>query len=245
MVAGRLKVQDIIMGKGLQIALVALLYIVCAVGGYFLHDVVMVSSESDDVPVVVEDVAAEVEVPVVDAVPVIGDISAPKRGASGKYSFSVVATVPTEDRLLYVLYSDQECQKEVAQSLDGIFDGLPAVASAKYYVRVQNLATDDLSEVVKVSGFVPVTMYEKITKEEIEKVCNSGDYTATTKLNTRIANGCQIVAQGMNSDERGVSTVADVCNKVMMGTWKSVTVAAPIEYDSQNRMKKLVLRVNY
>ena len=232
------------MGKVLQIAIVALLYIVCAVGGFFLHDVVIAESDVEDVHEAIEENVVAEE-PAKGAVPVIADVSVPKRGTTGKYGFSVMAEVQTSDQLLYVIYSDSECLVEVAKSLDGKFSEIPSVSSAKYYVRVQNLTTKDLSEIVEVSGFVPITMYEKITKAELEKICNSGDFgTAPAKFNHRIMTGCQIVPQGMNSEERGVSTVADVCQKVMMGVWKSVTVEN-IEYDSQNRMKKLVLKVNY
>lgn len=229
------------MGRGLQITFVVLLYFVCAAGGYFLHDVVMDNLPAGDF-YSQEDV---IETPEVSAVPVIGDVTAPKRMASGKYAFSVSASVPTGDELIYAVYSEAECLTEVAKSLDGKFDEIPAVPSATYHVRVQNLSTKDNSEVVAVSGFVPLVMYEKITKAEIERICNSGDFgTAPQKFNHRIANGCQIIPQGINPDERGVSTVADVCGKIQIGMWKSVT-AETIEYDAQNRMKKLVLKVNY
>ena len=245
MVSGRIKVQDIVMGKGLQIALVALLYILCAAGGYFLHDVVMASAMVEETVASEEQQVVPNEEPVVSAVPMISEISAPKRQSTGKYNFSVSASVPTSDELIYFVYSDVECLTEVAKTLDGNFMNIPAVASQTYYVRVQNLSTKDLSEVSSVSGFVPLTMYEKITKAEIEKICNSGDFgTAPDKFNLRIAKGCQIIPQGIKDGERGVSTVADVCQKIMMGIWQSVT-AESIEYDSQNRMKKLVLRVNY
>lgn len=222
----------------------ALLYIVCAAGGFFLQDFVMgaveVSAES-----VQEEVIAVPEVPSVSAVPVVEEVSVPKRMASGKYSFDVTASVPSGDEIIYLVYAEQQCQTEVARSLDGKFAEIPAVASATYYVCVRNLLTNDSSEVSKVSGFVPVTMYDKITKAEIEKICNSGDFgTAPAKFNHRIATGCQIIPKGIKPDERGVSTVADVCQKVMMGIWTSVS-AESIEYDSQNRMKKLVLKVNY
>ena len=234
-----------IMVKGLQIALMALLYIVCAVGGFFLQDIVMGEPVLVEVPAQEEVVVEAPAEPVISAVPVIGEISTPKRQATGKYNFSMSASVPTGDELIYIVYLDNECLTEVAKSLDGKFDALPGVASAKYFVRVQNLTTKDVSEVKEVSGFVPLTMYEKITKAEIERICNSGDFgTAPAKFNHRIAPGCQIIPQGINPDERGVSTVADVCQKVMMDKWMSVT-AENIEYDSQNRMKKLVLKVNY
>ena len=222
----------------------ALLYVVCAAGGYFLQGVVMGERavESAYVP---EDVEDEPEVPAVSPVPVIENVSEPKHAAAGKYSFTVSASVPTGDQLLYAVYTEQDCLNEVAKTLDGKFENIPGVQSATYYVRVHNLSTDDRSEVMPVKGFVQLIMYEKITKSEIERICNSGDFqTAPAKLNLRIATGCQIIPQGMSSEERGVSTIADVCLKVKSEKWKSVT-AESIEYDSQNRMKKLVLKVNY
>lgn len=233
-----------IMRKGLQITMMVLLYVAFAVCGFFLQDVLMdVLNHSNTTEI--SDKSDTSGAQEISPVPVIDKISSPVRDASGKYGFEVFAAVATGDQMIFVVYSDQECINEVAKELLGKFESIPAKTDGKYFVRVQNATTKDYSEIVAVNGLVPLIMYEKISALEIERVCNSGDYgTAPVKFNHRIAPGCQIIPQGMNAEERNVSTVADVCQKVMMGIWESISVVN-IEYDSQNRMKKLVIRINY
>ena len=235
------------MNKGIQIVLLVLLFIACTAGGYFLGGVIMDAPQVEEV--VVETVAAPVEiveeVVVVPAVPVVESVSSPVRDNSGNYSLDVLATVHTGDPLEYFLYEDAECYVEKARSTTGKFASVAPAAASTYYLRVVNVNTGESTEAVPVKGFVKLMMYEKITKAELEKICKSGDYgTAPAKFNHRIASKLVIGTNGINDGERGVASVADVCQKVMMGTWSSVNVEG-IEYDTQNRMKKLTLRVNY
>lgn len=235
------------MNKGIQIVLLVLVFIACAAGGYFLGGVIMGAPQVEEV--VAETVAAPVEiveeVVVIPAVPVVESVSAPVRDNSGNYSLDVLAIVHTGDPLEYFLYEDAECYVEKARTTTGKFTSVIPSAASTYYLRVVNVNTGESTDAMPVKGFVKLMMYEKITKSELEKICNSGDYgTAPAKFNHRIASKLVIVTNGINDGERGVASVADVCQKVMMGTWSSVNVE-DIEYDSQNRMKKLTLRVNY
>lgn len=234
------------MNKGIQIVLLVLMFIACVAGGYFLGGVIMdtpqVEAVAEPVAAPVEEVVEEVVVP---AVPVVESVSSPVRDNSGNYSLDVLATVHTGAPLKYFLYEDAACCIEKAQSTTGKFTSVAPCASSTYYLVVLNVNTGESSEAMPVKGFVKLLMYEKITKSELEKICNSGDYgTAPAKFNHRIASKLVIVTNGINDGERGVASVADVCQKVMMGTWSSVVVE-DIEYDIQNRMKKLTLRVNY
>lgn len=234
------------MGKGLQIILLAVVFAVCGVGGFFLGEVLLSDTQEEVVveaaPVVEEPVVDE-PAPAVPAVPEIKEVSVPAYGADRKYSFSVKAEVHTGDALEYVLYGDDACQKEIVRTLDGVFSGIASSHAGTYYLCVVNSVTGETSAVTPVKGFV--FKYDKITKEELERICNSGDYgTAPAKFNHRIVAKLAIVANGIKSDERGVASVADICQKVMMGTWNSISVDE-ITYDSQNRMKKLTISVNY
>jgi hypothetical protein len=176
---------------------------------------------------------------------VIESVSAPVRNVSGNYSFEAKASVPTEDALTYVLFSDEQCSVEVTRNDDGKFDSVAPSQSSCYYLRVLNVMTSEWSETKIVKGFVKQVMYEKITKDELERIANSGDYgTAPKGFSHRFAPGLTIIAKGMNPEERKVQSLSDVCDKIMMGTWSSITVES-IDYDSQNRIKKLVFIVNY
>lgn len=197
------------------------------------------------------DVAApsetKVEIPVekVSTVPVISSVSNPVRDAAGNYSFQVKASVESGDDLKYGLFSDANRQNQVAMTSDGNFTSIAPSSTGSYYLAVVNDITHQWSESKKVSGFDKPVMFEKVTKEELEKICNSGDYgMAPAKFSHRFAPGFVIVANGMKDDERAVKSVSDICQKVMMGTWRSITIQT-MEYDSQNRVKKLVFNVNY
>lgn len=233
------------MGKGLQIVLLAVLFAGCAAGGWFLQGAVMGDGDVQEEPEVKTVIEVKPTVPEADCIPVISEVTAPKREADGRFSFSVTSSVASGDDLLYVLYGDKDCTVEVAKELQGNFNGIAPTASQTYWLKVQNMASGDWSTVTEVKGFVQLVMYEKITAAELEQICNSGDYgTASPNFSKRISSKFSIISRGMKPEENPVSTVGDICSKVAMGIWRSVSVEN-ITYDSQNRMKELTLRVNY
>lgn len=234
------------MGKGLQIVFLTALFVICGVGGFFLGEFILpdVSEEVAEAAPVVQTPVVEVEtVPTVPAVPQLDNVSTPEYGTDRKYSFTAKAQVSTGDALDYVLYSDETCQKEVARNRDGVFAGLVSNSAGTYYLRVVNTVTDESTAAVPVKGFV--FKYDKISKTELEKICNSGDFTsAPPKFNHRVSSKLVITTKGMKEDERGVASIADICHKVEMNKWQSIAVEH-IGYDSQYRMNKLVINVNY
>ena len=255
------------MRKELQIILLAFVFIVCLAGGYALGTVLgdmdgksdqeyLVndsgpgnSGRTQDEPRVTETEDAggvvSVDEQVTSELPVINSVSKPRRESSGNYTFDAKASVPTDAPIVYVLFSDPDCTMEVCRSNDGHFSSVPPSQSSRYYLRAVNLITDEWSEIMTLTGFVKAVMYEKVTADELKRICNSGDYgTAPPKYSHRFAPGLSIVAIGMNQGERAVSSVSEICNKVMMGHWSSIDIKS-IEYDSQNRVKKLVIIVNY
>ena len=138
------------MNKGLQIVLLGLLFLVSGAVGYILEDILL--GKEDTSEVVVEQPVAEPEVqePAVSTIPVIpaDGIKGPERNAAGNFELSVLASVESAHQLKYFLYKDEACTQEAASNLSGAFADIPAVASKTYYVRVQNLATGDVSEVL-------------------------------------------------------------------------------------------------
>ena len=111
---------------------------------------------------------------------------------------------------------------------------------------MQNISTGEWSDVLPVDGFVQLIMYEKITKAELEDLINvKRDYSMAPKdFKKRTSPSLQIIVNGANENERGVSDVADICMKTFNGVWASVVVEG-VAYDSQNRLHKLTIRVNY
>ena len=178
--------------------------------------------------------------------PEIVSVSNPVRDAAGKYSFEVKAVSADESPLDFVLYSDKECTAMVLNQSENIFKNIEPSASGVYYLIAINALSGDRSEVRSIKGFTKPVMYEKVLKEDLQTICNSGDYsTAPAKYSHRfVPKGLVIEAKNMNPGEKPVATVSDICLKVMMGTWSSVVVEN-LEYDSQNRVKKIVIVINY
>jgi hypothetical protein len=230
------------MGKGVRTALLCLVFVAFAAGGYILGGKVF---DKSSVEVVEEPV-----LPVVSTVPVLLEdgITAPKRANDGTFSFTAGAYVESEDQLMYILYADEACTQEVKKDLYGNFESLPALESETYYLRAQNVATKEFSEVVPVKGFAKpqLMMYQKITKEDLNNIINvNKNYSAAPKgFSHRIAPSFKVVVNGADAGDGNVAKIDEICAKVMMEIWSSVSIDE-ITYDSQNRMNKLVITVNY
>jgi hypothetical protein len=236
------------MNKGLQIFLLGLVFLTNVAIGFgvgkimsFTEDVIPVEEYVEEAePVVPEIILSTVPVILSDAV------TAPARDAKGNFSFSAKAEVESGHQLKYVLYKDDECIELFSENLSGAFVDVLPVSSNTYYLRVQNIITGDWSEVLPIAGFVPLQMFTKITKAELENLINiQQDYTMAPKdFKHRIAPSLKLIVNGANENERAVSDIADICMKTFNGVWASVVVEG-VEYDRQNRLQKLTIRVNY
>lgn len=231
------------MNKGLQIFLLIVVFLVSGVAGFFLENILLEQNKE-----VIEEPAPIVPQVTLSSIPVIleDSITAPERNANGNFNFSVQAEVETSHQLKYALYKDETCTELAVENLSGAFADVPPVASRIYYLRVQNISTGEWSDVLPVDGFVQLIMYEKITKAELEDLINvKRDYSMAPKdFKKRTSPSFQIIVNGANENERGVSDVADICMKTFNGVWSSVVVEG-VAYDRQNRLDKLTIRVNY
>lgn len=233
------------MNKNIQTVLLGVVFVISGAAGYFIGETVL--GDGKEVQKQPEPVVEQVAEPVVvSTVPVIMEVSSPVRGTDGKYSFNAVASVESGDVILYSLYADESCLTSVADELKGQFTGLVPVPSQTYYLRIQNLTTKEYSEVMPVKGFVQPVSYEKVTKAELENLFNvAKNFDAAPKnFGHRISKSLAITVNGANDDDRGVSTIADICLKTQNTLWASVTVEN-LGYDGQGRLNKLVIRVNY
>lgn len=235
------------MNKGLQIFLLGLVFLISGAVGFLLEGILLKRvnlgkepSVVETVPVVPEDTLSTIPVIVMD------EVTTPIREADGNFSFSARAEVESGHQLKYVVYKEDACLDPVAENLSGSFTTLPPLPSKIYYLRVQNIVTGDWSESVPVEGFVQIIMYERITKALLEDLINvKKDYSYAPKdFKKRTSPSLQIVVNGANENERPVSDVADLCLKTSNNIWTSVVVEQ-VEYDRQNRLQKLIVRVNY
>lgn len=235
------------MNKGLQIFLLVCVFLISAAVGFVLEQILLEGEAAHQEVVIVE---PEVVIPqdTVSTIPVIliDAVKVPVREANGNFSFSAQAEVESGQQLKYALYKDEACMELVTENLSGNFYDVPPVSSAVYYLRAQNLVTGDWSDILPVNGFVQLVMYVKITKAELENLINvQKDYTMAPKdFKKRTSPTFTVVVNGANENERGVSDIADICMKTLNGIWSSVVVE-DLDYDRQNRLQKLTIRVNY
>ena len=219
------------MGKGLQIALMALLYVASAAGGYFVYGAIESSGVLH---------ASEVQV---SHVPEILSAPTPERQTDGKYRLMVDAYVESNEMLEYLVYSDTLMQP-VYHSADGIFEDIPGITSATYYVSVKNTVTLDQSGFLEVKGFTKPEAapqkFRKITAAEIEMIVRDWE-KAPSQFNQSFAPDFILNLVGVESNGR-VKTVFDMAQQIELRRWTSVTVTG-ISYDGQHRIKSLTVQV--
>lgn len=231
------------MGKGVRTALLCLVFVVFAAGGYVLGGLFTVEKPVEEV----------VAAPVLSPVPVFveGSVAAPVRAADGTYDLAVMAAVETGDVLIYELWGDEACTVEVRKSTEGNFTKLPATDSETYYLRVQNLVSKDYSAVVPVKGFTKpqpqLQMYQKITKEELYSIFEKGLTGAGIEkgFNRRLAPGFKITATNAIEGEIMPTKPEDIYTNIRYNAWDSVTIAEPLKYDQQGRLINLVITIKY
>lgn len=234
------------MKKGVvQAIMLALLFAVSLAVGYFAPKLIPAGKE-----VLVEDEAQvlEAEETGISVIPEILGIEGLEHDMSGMYRFSVKATVPSGDGVIYILYSDESRSMEIGRCEDGKFSGIsPSVSKGVYWLCAVNKRTmTDSSALTPVSGFNYVAMVEKITKSELENICNSGDFgnSTSSKFSNRVSKSLVLVPNGMRANEREVKKIDDICKKINMETWKNIKITG-IEYDKQNKLSKVVFDVIY
>lgn len=229
------------MGKGVRTALLCLVFVVFAAGGYVLGGLFTEEKPVEEV----------VTAPVLSPVPVVSDggITVPKRASDGTFAFTAQATVESGDQLMYVLWADETCTQEVQKNLDGNFTKVPASVSETYCLRVQNLATGDCSPVILVKGFAKpkVQMYRKITEEELYSIFEKGVSGTNVEkgFEQRLADGFKIVATNLKEDDFLPRRPEDIYGRLRYDQWTSVTIAEPLTYDQQGRLIKLVITIEY
>lgn len=227
------------MKKNIQIVLLILVFVVCAACGYILVGMIFN---------VKEEPVEEIVVPeqVVSTIPVIDSITPAVRNGE-LYDFVVLASVESEDRLRYHLYSDDSCSVKVSDNLTGEFIDIPGTDSKIYYVMVENIITSEFSDVAGITGFEKLYKFRKVSVEDLEEFFNAkNSWTDAPNWLVTGTKGCSLVITGLDStrEQKAAKTMNEVCMKLTTNTWSSVRVSNP-EYDVQNRLTKVYIHVNY
>ena len=236
--------------KNKQIIMLALVFVVSGVCGWFLESFILGDrSKIQDAEIVAQ--VEEEPVVILSTVPVIDVETILLEGTNGKYDLTVSASVESGDPLTYALYLDELCQeKEVVRVADGKFKDIPGTDGKTYYLQVQNTNTSETSDIIAVEGFVKAIRYQKVTKEELEDLFNrykswsKAPAEMTAKMEKSVLRNLQVDVVNKDPEEEYIpNTLREICQYVNAGTWKRVNVLGELSYDGQGRLKKLKIEV--
>ncbi len=171
--------------------------------------------------------------------PEILDVSKPiYNETTNKYSFTVHAS---SDKLTFILADANN--KELRSQGSGAFHVSPT-SSGVYFVCVQDL-TGNRSAFHKITGCI--FRVNKITREELESVFNSGDASraAENDFKNRVSSACKYTFNNCKEEESfQPKSYNEILNRIRMKTWSSISVNS-ISYNEKGQMTKAVLTVNY
>lgn len=230
------------MNKSSQIFLLIVVFAACVAGGYFIGEAVLDDSPSKD-----RERDVEEQYPLLSSIPEISNISSVS-GKGEKYSFSVFAYVESEDPLVYSLFSDEDCQNKVVENYDGEFKDVAGTASQTYYLQVKNLKTDEVSEIVPVTGFAKIQKVKKINVTELDHIINTQKNweAAPEDYKYRLATGFRpnILGTDPAREARQAKSLCDVCMKIANDNWSYVRISNP-RYNAQDQLTSVDIYVNY
>lgn len=232
------------MGKNTQLSLLGLVFVLSGAVGYLIEGALWGDGSNPIIDEVQEVVPIEV---LPSSVPVVEVTSSPVK-VNGKYAFAVTASAESGDvDMKYVLYSDQECTKEVDSNYDGRFEGIQATESQTYFLKVKNIKTEDWSEVLSIAGFIAPQEYKisnPMTLDEIQAIINDYSSASSADIKNKIAKEYKIECRGLAGEDRGASTLSELSNNLVMGVWASAQVM-DIDHDSAGRINNVVITVTY
>ena len=184
--------------------------------------------------------------------PIVTDTGKPEYDkTTNSYRFSAKASVPSGDPLTYQLVD--KSSNIIASNSSGSFSGVNPSEDGTYYLQVVNARYRDIkTNPQKITGFdvqpeVIQPTVRKVTAQELAAKLNTGDYGSSfskTWEREYMAPGYVVVCEGKKEGERAPESIGDICNRILMGTWSSLTVKS-LSYDELNRITRVRIVVNY
>lgn len=113
---------------------------------------------------------------------------------------------------------------------------LNATESGRYYLVARETTTGEESDPVEITG----CKVRKMTKERVEQICNSGNYSTQAKEEAYAYNPDLVLK--FNSSSENAYSISEICNTIDMGIWQKVTVS-DIKYDNLGRIKEIKFNV--
>ncbi|MBR4299489.1 MAG: hypothetical protein IKT59_07245 [Bacteroidales bacterium] len=158
--------------KNKQIIMLALVFVISGVCGWFLESAII--GEEYKTADEVADEAAAVVLPELSTIPVVDTTVELKPVSNGtRYSLTANAFVESDDTLSYFLFENKECNGKCYEGKGGKFISIPGKADETYYLVVKNKRTEELSEVIEVSGFrAKLSMDARLTEKKLEDFFN-------------------------------------------------------------------------
>ncbi len=181
------------------------------------------------------------EKPALSAVPTF--VSDPVVTQAGeKYNVSIKANTETHDRVRYEL-CDYNTTTVKYSNFDGEFKNVEAATDGTdtYTIYAVNTKTNDCVS-INVPGFKKIFVakpIEKLTKEELQNIFNSGN--ETPELKSKFANKYTLTFNGLPADEPAPDRYSEIFNRLIAG-WLSVEVVN-VKYNSMNYITAIEFNV--
>lgn len=220
--------------KNNHIAMLALVFVVSGVCGWFLEGVILEDRDKET------DVVEEVVLPVVSTIPVIDTtVEIIPKANGAKYALVVNAFVESNDTLSYFLYEDRECTGKYYEVNDGKFVSIPGKSDATYYLVVKNTRTGDISEILEVGGFRPkLGMDERLTEKMLEDSFN-GRKSLERGWQSKMCRSIQIKADAYTLShitQMKSKDLRDIANYMALYPHLEADVSE-VEYDAEGKLQ--------
>lgn len=162
--------------------------------------------------------------------------------AGEKYNVSIKANTETNDRVRYEL-CDYNTTTVKYSNFDGEFKNVEAAIDGTdtYTIYAVNTKTNDCVS-INVPGFKKIVVakpIEKLTKEELQEIFNSGN--ETPELKSKFANKYTLTFYGLPDDEPAPDRYSEIFNRLIAG-WLSVEVVS-VKYNSMNYITAIEFNV--
>lgn len=159
------------------------------------------------------------------------------------YNVTVKAEVDTKDKLTYELCEYNTDNVKYSNS-SGEFKGVEAAVDGTetYTIYAVNTSTNDRAS-INIPGFKKIVVakpIEKLTKEELQAIFNSGN--ETSDLKSKFANKYTLTFNGLPADEPAPDRYSEIFNRLIAG-WLSVEVVN-VTYNSMNYITSIEFNVN-
>lgn len=162
------------------------------------------------------------------------------------YSFKVKVDNLPSSITYKVILTDKITNKTVAESKDGSFERIPPSKAdgGIYLIKIVDTKNDSVLCDLTKDGFLPVKKVgRKLSVAELQKLIDSSDESLIGNgENPYLSPDYTINYNGLSNEEHQPSNLADVVEKLEMGTWIRVKVES-LTYDDTKHIKSITLNI--